>query len=281
MSGAENQSNGTLCHSLPSKTIMENLHASIEERAKALSEFGLTYNQAKVYCSALVLGTTSIEPISKISGIRREDVYRILPRLFETGIIERVPVQPTRIKAISEKEAIPILIEHEKMKAQKAIDQLSLKTKTFFDKFELLQQINDKDAEEEQFLILDSSFAIIKRLNAMVQDVQKSLIISCLGDLFENWEFQYLIEHMTSGAIIRIIAEQTQRKEGVGPTKRNSIQVKYGSHLRGSYIVADEAQALIDISGKNHDNRKYLYTENELLIALVEDNFRQFWESVA
>ena len=54
-----------------------------------LSDFGLTHNQAKVYLAIAQLGLASVSQASKASNVRREDVYRIMPKLEKMGLIEK------------------------------------------------------------------------------------------------------------------------------------------------------------------------------------------------
>ena len=54
---------------------------SSEKNVEVLLDFGLTRNQAKVYVAIARLRLASVGQISKASKVRREDVYRILPKL--------------------------------------------------------------------------------------------------------------------------------------------------------------------------------------------------------
>jgi len=85
----------------------------VEKAAEMLSDFGLTRNQAKVYIATAQLGLSSVGQISKLSKVRREDVYRVLPKLEKRGLIEKLLGTPTKIRATPIKEAIAILIKRE------------------------------------------------------------------------------------------------------------------------------------------------------------------------
>ncbi len=60
------------------------------ENMDLLLGLGLTVNQAKVYLAILKLEKSSVSQIAKLSKVRREDVYRILPSLEILGLIERL-----------------------------------------------------------------------------------------------------------------------------------------------------------------------------------------------
>ena len=60
---------------------------SLDENATILSDFGLTHNQAKVYIAVVQLGIASVSQVSKISKVRREGIYKTLPKLEKMGSI--------------------------------------------------------------------------------------------------------------------------------------------------------------------------------------------------
>ena len=57
-----------------------------EHLRKILLDFGLTDKEARIYVSALGLGTTTILMISKISGLKRPTVYTIIDSLVRKGL---------------------------------------------------------------------------------------------------------------------------------------------------------------------------------------------------
>ncbi|NIU39390.1 hypothetical protein GWN65_05330, partial [Candidatus Bathyarchaeota archaeon] len=85
----------------------------LNKNAEMLSDFGLTHNQAKVYIAIARLRLATVSQISKVSKVRREDVYRILPKLEKMGLVEKLLGKPTKIRATPVEEALPILIKHE------------------------------------------------------------------------------------------------------------------------------------------------------------------------
>ena len=86
---------------------------SIEQNAETLSSFGMTVKQAKVYLALVFLGTALVGDISKHSKVRREEVYRILPKLEKMGLIEKTLSTPVKLKATSVENALSLLIKIE------------------------------------------------------------------------------------------------------------------------------------------------------------------------
>src|SRR3989304_7985009 len=82
--------------------------SSIEQKAETLSSFGLTVKQAKVYLTLVFLGTSVVGEISKLPKVRREEVYRVMPKLEKMGLIEKTLSTPVKLKATSVENALSI-----------------------------------------------------------------------------------------------------------------------------------------------------------------------------
>jgi len=104
---------------------------SLDEKAEILSDFGLTHNQAKVYIAIAQLGLASVSQVSKLSKVRREDVYRMLPKLEKKGLIEKTLGKPTKIRATPVEDALSILIKREQDIANKRLSKLMAEKEVF------------------------------------------------------------------------------------------------------------------------------------------------------
>jgi len=105
--------------------------SALERNVEMLIDFGLTGNQARVYLAIARLKLATVGQISKISKVRREDVYRILPKLEKMGLVEKLLGKPTKIRATPVEEALSVLIKHEEDTARERVSTLKAKTKTF------------------------------------------------------------------------------------------------------------------------------------------------------
>ncbi|MGF3522092.1 MAG: TrmB family transcriptional regulator [Candidatus Bathyarchaeia archaeon] len=105
---------------------------SVEQNAEMLSSFGLTRKQAKVYLSLVSLGTATVSEIYNHSKIRREEVYRILPKLEKMGLIEKTLNTPVRLRATSVENALSILIKNEEERVKKRVMELITKKQSFW-----------------------------------------------------------------------------------------------------------------------------------------------------
>ena len=97
---------------------------SLEEEATKLADFGFTYNQAKIYASIAKLHSASVSAISKMANVRREHIYRTIPKLEKMGLIEKSLGTPSKIKAIPLEEAFSFLIKQRQDEANRKLSAL-------------------------------------------------------------------------------------------------------------------------------------------------------------
>lgn len=103
----------------------------LEDYIKTLTRFGFTENQAKVYLTIVQLGLAPVGSISRISGVRREEVYRILPKLEQMGLVEKILSTPIKLKAIPLEDAFSILVRQRQDEVNRQLSDLASRAKEF------------------------------------------------------------------------------------------------------------------------------------------------------
>ena len=81
------------------------------EESALLTELGLTENQATVYLTLAKLGKATTTTIASISKVDRANLYRVISRLTELGLVEKIITNPCSYRALPLHEAIAMLIE--------------------------------------------------------------------------------------------------------------------------------------------------------------------------
>ncbi|KON32895.1 MAG: hypothetical protein AC479_06280 [miscellaneous Crenarchaeota group-6 archaeon AD8-1] len=76
-------------------------------------DVGLTLVQAKTYLSLVSSNGLTIKDISKVSGISRTDLYRIMTELKELSLIEKIISNPSKYKAAPINQAMKKEIQNE------------------------------------------------------------------------------------------------------------------------------------------------------------------------
>lgn len=96
-----------------------------------LKELGLTDGEAKVYIALTELGSSTVGPIVKKAKVAYSNVYEILDRLLDKGIISYITKERTKyFQAVSPNNLLDFLdkkedqIKQQKKKAEKLLPQL-------------------------------------------------------------------------------------------------------------------------------------------------------------
>ena len=260
---------------------------SLEENAKMLSSFGLTHNQAKVYIAIAQLGIASVSQVSKASKVRREDVYRIMPKLEKMGLIEKILGNPTKIRAMPVEEGLSILIKREQDIANKRASALMAKKDDFLKHFKAYKM--KPICEEAHFALIPQREGTINRELTMVKNAEKEIdIITSRGkfiQIFTNFAEPFK-KAVRKGVRVRIILDISEHDDSIlrfveeYKSFGTSFDLKYKDQPSSHYLIVDYKQALVSTStevliGEN----PCLWTDDNNLVGLVQKNFEGTWHA--
>ncbi len=82
-----------------------------EQSIQTLMKLGLSSSQSKTYLSLTKLGEATVITISKFSNIDRGETYRVLSKLLDLGLVEKIISSPNRYRPVSLAEALSILFD--------------------------------------------------------------------------------------------------------------------------------------------------------------------------
>jgi len=262
---------------------------SLDKDAETLCDFGLTPNQAKVYLSIVQLGMASVGNVSKASKVRREDVYRILPKLERMGLIEKILGKPTKIRAIPVEEALDILVKREREIASKKVSALMAKKDAFLKSFKPNLEKPKFKEEETQFALLSERDAVICKAISIMKNAEKEIALVTSVEEFFNFlpTFAETFKSLTRKHVrVRAILEVREHEDTLLRSVKDhipsgvSIDTKYAYQALHHYNLVDNRQVLIATSpdpplGKH----PYLWTDNKGLVALMQENFERLWHT--
>jgi hypothetical protein len=220
--------------------------------------------------------------------VRREDVYRILPKLEKMGLIEKILGTPAKIRAIPLEEALSLLIRHEKDTHDQKLTALITK------KDELLKHFKEKrkltvEEEDTQFSLISGKEAILSKGTNILKNVNSEIdMIASRKKLFGLLTalaspFKQAIKR---GAKIRIITEMPEEEdplprlieENLSPG--NSVKLKYAETLPSHCIIFDNKEMMI--STTTHGamaEHPALWTNNGPLIEPLQKTFEDLWHT--
>ena len=259
----------------------------LDENAEILSSFGLTHNQAKVYISIAQLGLASVSQVSKVSKVRREDVYRILPKLEKMGLIEKILGKPTKIRATPVEEALPLLIKREQDTANKKVSALMAKKDEFLKRFKRYKM--KMISEEAHFALISQRDGIINKELTMVKKAEREVDIITSRDefiqIFTNYA-EPLKKAIRKGVKVRVILDVFEHQEWIlrimeeYKSSGASFDLKYRDQPSGHYIIVDYKEAIVPTSSEAPmGENPCLWTDDNNLVGLVQKNFEGIWHT--
>ncbi len=79
-----------------------------------LESLGLTFIQAKAYLALIQLGRAKAGEIHKNAGVARQDIYRVLEKLQEIGLIEKIVCSPIEYFPTPLSNGLTMLVERKR-----------------------------------------------------------------------------------------------------------------------------------------------------------------------
>jgi len=259
----------------------------LEENAKILCDFGLTVNQAKVYVTIVKLGSAQVGEISKYSKVRREDIYRALPKLEEMGLIEKSLGAPVKIRALPLEEALNLLIKRRQDEASEKMSKLNVSADEFLKQYKMGKP-EAKLEEAPLFSVIPEKEPLSNKTATLIKNSTRQIdIIASRENLthFLHMHSELLKKAIRSGATVRIVTERTREEDTVQKvikqeisSAREAIDLRHIDSLPGQYMIFDAKEALITTStNAGLLEGACLYTKNSGLIELLQRNFGDIW----
>ena len=260
------------------------------EDIKALTNFGLTQYEAQIYLSALRLGLSTAGKIAKEAGIRREEVYRTIPRLEKAGLLERVLGRPIKVRALPIEDALEVLVDREETEASRKIRELIIAKESLVERF---GHEFKKDIEREpssNFVLITEKDTLSKRVSSLIEHTQSTIDFV---DSFEN-AFRFVLMYADALKIaksnkvnVRIITNFPNDVELIPKTLKkrvpeNSFMVRYSNKLTSRYAIFDGSNVMITTSrGDAFSESNCLWTNDANLVGIIQRDFeKQFNDSI-
>lgn len=258
-----------------------------EENAEILSGFGLTHNQAKVYMATVQLGLASVSQVSKVSKVRREDIYRMLPKLEKMGLIERVLGTPMKIRATPVEEALSILIKREEEMVSKRLSGLATKKAVFLKHFKAYKV--EPVSREAHFSLIPHREGIISKCLIMVKNAEREInVVTSRYEfirLFTDYA-ELLKKAIRKGVRVRVVLDVSEHEDRILRIMEDykssgaSFELKYKDQPSGHYTIVDFTRALVATSteapiGEN----PCLWTDDTNLVRLMQKDFESIWHT--
>src|SRR4030066_887025 len=256
---------------------------STDENTDLLLGLGLSLNQARVYLAILKLEKTTVGQVAKVSKVRREDVYRILPTLEKMGLVERLLGKPTEVRATLISDALRFLVAEEKRKSDEHLLDMKNKVK----KLSIKDWTQRLPEEESIYILIPDKTAILAKTSGLIRDsrkevaliADKGIIILVLSKFLDECK-----QAIKKGVQIRLIFEgdspdgllKEKVKKLIGVA---SVYVKFHREPLNHFLMSDDKEGLITTSKESGlGESPSLWTNNSNLIGVLRTGFESDWK---
>jgi sugar-specific transcriptional regulator TrmB len=260
---------------------LELLGLKIGERVETLIRLGLTMNQARAYLALVDLDSASAREIAKSAQITRQDIYRVIPSLQETGIIEKTLGNPAVYIALPMQQGISILLK------RKILEQKDLQKKTTELLLDFKSRSGEKTSESFDFLMVTGKDAIIQKIKDNLQRVRSSVdvviskprFVSLIPELAEHFR-----RALNREVKFRFVTKQQEHSPTIWEIlnlllKYPGFEIRYiGEEPETVVSILDGKQAFVTLSSTAlFKETLALLSSNSCFVALAQSYFELKW----
>jgi sugar-specific transcriptional regulator TrmB len=246
-----------------------------EESLQLMTSLGLTVLEAKVYLALAKIGKASAKTISKASRVSQPDVYRVLSKLENHGLIEREVAIPNQFRATTMDEGLALLL-------QRRDNQSAMLHKKAT---ELLQDFKEQEKtalQETPRFVLVPAAAAYKIRNA-VDNAQTGVLCFTSLDMFRKVRF------ITEDVWKRCVKRRVKFQFIIGNPQGEKVILKLDPVLRNNDCfeikwTRTSMPCVILIDGKEVFLRTemnleapVLWSNNPVIVAMIQEHFETKW----
>lgn len=255
------------------------------EAVETLACLGLNFSQARVYLALVGNGLSTAREISKISGVNRQEIYRIMPKLQKLCLAERILGIPTTWRATPLQDGLSFLLENRRKETSE------LQTKAT----KIINYTNEKKERAElqedkcQFVIMPGKRAHLKWLKKRFKHIQKTndsivtwsdhktFISSCKKELKEQ------VNRDVKTRLIIYVSENEKIYKNDQTFKNNPNYQKVFIFTPPLVLggVIDKEQMILATKQNNpiQTGETVLISNSSPLVALFQNYFEQLWKT--
>jgi sugar-specific transcriptional regulator TrmB len=258
--------------------------SSISEEIDVLTRLGLTLNEARVLMALYASENLTAKSAAKSSGVAREIVYQILPKLEKKGLVDELVTTPKTFKAVPFEQVIELLLQQKKQENQ----DLYVKAK----------EVAQKQYQNSQVKNDDSKITLIAPKKGDPhwkrdwETYQECVDMIMPAQKFLQWPqhnaeqvFDYLIENKTK---IRMVTEKATKNIIDNPppnyfrqnlaAKLKNIEYKFVDIAPIEIVIFDKKTVYIStINEKQIKDMVWLRSNNESIAEMANRYFETLW----
>lgn len=241
-----------------------------------MNSLGLSVLEAKVYLSLLKVGKASAKTISKVSKISQPDVYRVLCKLENHGLVEREVAIPNQFKATTMNEGLALLL-------QRRDNQSAILHKKATEILENFKEEKKAEVQEAPKFVLVPAAHVYKIRNA-VDNAQTDVLCYTSLDMFRKVRF--ITEDAWKRCVKRgikfqfIIGNPHDEKVilKLDPVLKNNdcFEIKWTETAMPCVVVIDGKEVFLRT--EMNLEAPVLWSNNPVIVAMIQEHFETKWK---
>ena len=252
----------------------------IHELTRMLIRYDLTPNQAKVYLFLSKIGIRTASEVSKALSIPRTETYHLLSTLQQKGIIFSIFGKPTKFNAVGVEQSLEILVNNERNR----INELDLGKKNIIKLWDIIPKYGGNEDEEQnnKFQTLQGRNSILVKLEQMVRDSKKNILVLGTDEDFKRFyftEFAELLNKTKSDlkVLIEHAADAPHIFDEISPKKIKRIDDKNREEF--CFIIKDDSEVIFFISNnKQVKEMLAVWTDSKAFVTTLRSLFSLLWK---
>jgi sugar-specific transcriptional regulator TrmB len=267
----------------------ENKDSEASEDIEILTSLGLKLSEAKIFYLLSNSEASTAGTISQKSGIAREFVYQILPKLVKKGLVEDIIAAPKKFKAVPMKNAYTILLRRKEDENRK----LFAKALKAVERHKNKKPPQAPENADTQTSLIPATEAPDMRIAQEYRNVQKTVDLTFPMGKFLQWT-QYYAEPslkevtqknvkmriITQQSLLRILTTQPRLFTRRLKSKLEQVDFRYVPNpFSVEMMIFDKETLFVSTTNETNINKMiWLRTNNPLILEMANGYFEAMWE---
>ena len=265
-----------------------------EETLNRMIRLGLSVLQSKVYLALLTMGKGDAKHVSNLSGVPRQDIYRVLTELYKIGLADKILASPNEYSACPLEDAVSHLIQRK----EKEMAEMKEVGKVLISEMAPTTGANQETKrDEEKFPVMTCSRdAIIRSARDRIENTERSIdsistfkrMMQSLHILNESWQ-----KALVRGVVIRWLTEKPESgfalsRETLGLLGKPNLKTKYiaASRIESQFSIFDKRSlfCLLGFDAEtdmklNFGSKCRLLIEDKSIAKTYSSRFEELWRT--
>ncbi len=254
-----------------------------EHHLQTLIQLGLSPNQAKIYLNLLILGKSTGRELANETHLARQEIYRIIQELENTGLVEKIISNPTEFQAVPIQVCISILMT----KKTQEMEQVKHRIQSLIVDFSSVNTESTRGKRDYRFLLIPPKKLANETRERMVSKSKKKIDLITSSKRFSQGVshfFEAYIRSLKRNVISRVLVigkEETElsyTKKVKKFEKFSNFSIRFISEHKTNILIVDDKEAIITlVPDSDLGSSPVFWTDHPELIALYSAYFDTVW----